>query len=191
MVRAMLATFKIIIGNDLPSGLDIRQFWCYTYQYANFVLRRTYNSTRKAIPYTLVHSGRKSSFRELVLFGAICTTVHTKKNNKSKLDPQRSLRTYFMGYGNHEHMHLIYDLQSQNKSQCHVIQLLKRYSLFQRLKNYFRHQSSIVMVKILCIIRPKLKYIMNCNYLSLLRHQVLSRVNKFEFLNSHWIHYPH
>ena len=51
MIRSQLSTMKILMGNDLPKGLEIQKFWCFAYQYSSFILRRMYNRLRGDIPY--------------------------------------------------------------------------------------------------------------------------------------------
>lgn len=134
-VRLMLAQMKVLLSDDLPKEVDTRQFWCFAYQYSNFILLRLYNSERKAIPYTLVHN-KKPSFRHMVPFGAPCTTVATDKNLKTKLDPTCAALTYFLGYGNTELHHLVWkpsDPRNFNHSRHSIVEEMITYERIHHL----------------------------------------------------------
>jgi hypothetical protein len=87
MIRSMLATMKAMFGHSLPPDITIQKFWCFAYQHANFVLRRTYNASRDEIPMFLVH-GKRPSALELVIPGSIMTVINPNKNGLPKLSEQ-------------------------------------------------------------------------------------------------------
>ena len=114
MIRSQLSTMNLLFGHTLPEDTPITKFWCFAYQMACFILRRLYNRSKKDIPYFLVH-GKRPSMLENVPLGSIMTVVNPNKHLKTKLDPTRAIRGYFLGYSNHCLIRLYWDPNNPNR----------------------------------------------------------------------------
>ena len=59
-IRPGLSTMKIIIGDKLPRGMNINQFWCCALSTGTMNHRYVYNRMRGDSPYFFVHQQRPS-----------------------------------------------------------------------------------------------------------------------------------
>jgi hypothetical protein len=141
MIWSMLATMKLLFGHTLPEHITIQMFWCFAYQHANFVLRRTYNAARKDIPMFLVH-GKRPSALELIVPGSIMTVINPHKNLLPKLSENRARTCNFLTYGNHVKTHIYWDQQTSTyKRSYHSV--IDTTATLAKLKVHYNFNTSV------------------------------------------------
>jgi hypothetical protein len=141
MIRSMLATMKSMFGSTLPKGTTIQQFWCFAYQHANFILRRTYNAARDEIPMFLVHKKRPSAL-ELVIPGSIMTVINPNKNLLPKLSENRARTCNFLCYGNHVKTHIYWD-QSTSSYKRSYHSVIDTTATLAKLKEHYHFNTTV------------------------------------------------
>ena len=72
-----------------------KKIWCFTYQYAIWISRRTGNKLRGDVPYFIWH-GIRPSYKHIKIWGLRVYIINGRATRK-KLD-DRSHRGYFMEY---------------------------------------------------------------------------------------------
>ena len=122
VIRPVLSTMNILMGDKLPATLPIESFWCCALQMSTMVHRRVYNRMRGDSPYFLVHK-KRASIKELVPCGALMTIVDPNKNKLPKLSRERAKRGYFCAFGNNLKVMLYWDETSPKilKRSYHAI----------------------------------------------------------------------
>jgi hypothetical protein len=132
---------KLLFGHTLPEHITIQMFWCFAYQHANFVLRRTYNAARKDIPMFLVH-GKRPSALELIVPGSIMTVINPHKNLLPKLSENRARTCNFLTYGNHVKTHIYWDQQTSTyKRSYHSV--IDTTATLAKLKVHYNFNTSV------------------------------------------------